>query len=346
MGRTSSVASLLAGFIDPSYTFAVPFSTTAAVWAEIAVTGALPGLPAALAMLGPSPTRNRLRALLEEADAQEIEEWPPRAAIPEEVEHVLRRGLRGEEIYDAVEAARLVWEDRSGTRTSCVVRRPNEALLYQAWRDGLLLGKAAFAVSYYYHEIRDPDGWPEAPAIETILADGVIEGMRFPGLDFSSLDLAGIRASRANLEGTCFYRANLAGADFHAAGLRHSDLRFADLRYAVLQGADPEGGPAPEGRPATRQPAVRQPPRRQSSRGAHRRRRFHRGGEELAPRSEVAAGRLPTHAAAPRSFHLPFRSARRASMLHGGTETRRETQRWTIVSHNSSRPSPRPSWDT
>jgi uncharacterized protein YjbI with pentapeptide repeats len=226
--------------------------------------------PAALAMLAPSPVRDRLKALLEEADAYEIEEWLAQAAIPEEVEHVLRRGLRGQDVYDAVEAASLVWEDRCGTYTSCVVRRQNEELLYQAWQDGELLGeceteselsgeeirnlmvtgdiddddysgKAGFTASSDFHEVPDYEGWSEEPDVETIVASGVIEGKKFPGRDFSSLDLTGIRASRANLEGACFYRASLTGADFHAAALRHADFRCADLRYAVLHGADLEG---------------------------------------------------------------------------------------------------------
>lgn len=225
--------------------------------------------PQALSMMALSPLRDRLQALLEEGDAAEIEEWLASAEVPEAVKEVLRRGLLGEDLYDAVEVASLLWEDRCGTRTSCLALRRDGRILYQAWQDGVLIGehksegeldgeeirnlmvtgdvddddysgKAAFTASSDFHDLEDYEGWSEdSPAVA--LAEGRMEGAELAGRDFALADLTGMRASRANLESASFYRARLVGGDFHAARLRHADLRFAELRYAFLQGADLEG---------------------------------------------------------------------------------------------------------
>jgi hypothetical protein len=90
--------------------------------------------PAALALLGPSDMRDRLAALLAEGDPEAIEEWLAEESIPEEVKQVLGRSLRGEEAFDAVAAAGLRWEDRTGSYTSCVVQRQGKGLVYRVWQ--------------------------------------------------------------------------------------------------------------------------------------------------------------------------------------------------------------------
>jgi hypothetical protein len=97
--------------------------------------------PEALAMLPPSPAREQLAALLEEGDADEIAKWIETADIPDAVKTVVRRGLRGEEAYDAVEVGRLAWDDHTSTVTTCVARREGDNILYQAWQDGELIGE-------------------------------------------------------------------------------------------------------------------------------------------------------------------------------------------------------------
>lgn len=147
--------------------------------------------PAALAMLGSGPLRDRLNALLEEGDADDIEEWLKTAEVPDEVKEVLRRGLRGEWVYDAVEVGQLVWHDHLSTVTTCVAQRKEVRVLYRAWQDGELVGehladaeldgeevrnlmvtgdirdgdytgKASFEASSAFHpDLEDFDGWEE-----------------------------------------------------------------------------------------------------------------------------------------------------------------------------------------
>jgi uncharacterized protein YjbI with pentapeptide repeats len=224
--------------------------------------------PVALAMLAPSPLRDQLQALLQDGDAGMIEEWLDTAVVAAEIKKVLRQGLRGEKVYDAVEAASLRWDDRTGTRTACVVRRQGRGLVYEVWQDGMQLAEreanrelggrellklmlsgdfetdadlpevAAFEATSDFHE-----DLPDEAEVELwrCLAVGVIEGWDLPGRDFAGADLAGIRASRANLEAAGFYGARLVGADFFATELRHANLCGAELRYAFLQSADLEG---------------------------------------------------------------------------------------------------------
>ena len=92
--------------------------------------------PSALSLLGPGRLRNRLKKLVDEGDAVAIREWLDTTEAPEEVKVVLRRGLRGEEVYDAVEVASLRWEDRCGSHTSCIARREDDRLVYEVWQDG------------------------------------------------------------------------------------------------------------------------------------------------------------------------------------------------------------------
>ena len=92
--------------------------------------------PAALAMLPASPARDHLQALLEDGDADAIGEWLESAEILETVKEVLRLGLRGEEVYDAVEVASLAWDDHTGTRTTCLARRAGGRVQYEAYQDG------------------------------------------------------------------------------------------------------------------------------------------------------------------------------------------------------------------
>jgi hypothetical protein len=230
--------------------------------------------PIALAMLAPGPRRARLQRLLEARDAAAIHEWLDEADIADAVKEVVRRGLRGEEIYDAVydavEVASLRWDDRCGTVTSCVVRREPGWLLYEVWQDGELIGEfetmeeltgpeirnlmvksdindedykglAAFVTASAFHDdLEDFPGWQDEPDLQSVLEDGVIEGREFAGHDFTGANLPHLRAVRADLEAACFYRACLVGADFQSARLRHADLRQAELRHAFLQGADLE----------------------------------------------------------------------------------------------------------
>lgn len=79
--------------------------------------------PTALAMLPPSPQRERLAVLLEGGDADEVAAWLETADIPEAVKAVVRRGLRGEQEYDAVAVGRLAWDDHTSTVTTCVATR-------------------------------------------------------------------------------------------------------------------------------------------------------------------------------------------------------------------------------
>jgi len=145
----------------------------------------------ALAMLARSPQREQLDALVVDGDADEVAAWLEAADIPDAVKAVVRRGLRGEEVYDAVEVGRLVWDDHTSTVTTCVARREGDKVLYQAWQDGELIGeqraerllggeairnlmvtgdiadddyegKTSFVASSAYHpDLEDFDGWEE-----------------------------------------------------------------------------------------------------------------------------------------------------------------------------------------
>lgn len=147
--------------------------------------------PAALSMLESGPLRDKLIALLEQEDADDIEEWLNSAKVPEPVKEVLERGLRGEWVYDAVEVGQLLWHDHLSTITTCVAQRQGNKVLYRAWQDGELigehladaeldgeeirnlmvtgdirdddyLGKAPFeAFSDYHSDLEDFDGWEE-----------------------------------------------------------------------------------------------------------------------------------------------------------------------------------------
>jgi len=146
----------------------------------------------ALAMLPPSPARERLAALLADRDADEIAKWLETADIPEAVKAVVRQGLRGGEQYDAVEVGRLKWDDHTSTVTTCVARREGDKILYQAQQDGELIGeqlaervlsgeairnlmvagdiadddyegRTSFVASSAYHpDLEDFDGWEES----------------------------------------------------------------------------------------------------------------------------------------------------------------------------------------
>jgi hypothetical protein len=147
--------------------------------------------PAALAVLPASPLREQLVALLADGDADEIASWLEAADIPEAVKGVLRRGLRGEGEFDAVEVGRLTWDDLTSTATTCVARREGGKVLYRAWQDGELIGehlaenelsgeairnlmvtgdiadddyvgRTSFTASSAYHsDLADFDGWEE-----------------------------------------------------------------------------------------------------------------------------------------------------------------------------------------
>ena len=98
--------------------------------------------PVALSMIRPpSLRRQKLKHLLDKGDADDIKEWLERVKIAEIVKRVLRQGLRGEWVYDAVEVGSLVWHDHLSTITNCVAMRRNDKLLYQAWQDGELVGE-------------------------------------------------------------------------------------------------------------------------------------------------------------------------------------------------------------
>lgn len=224
--------------------------------------------PTALAMIESLPVRAELQGLLDNGDAEAIEQWLARAEVPEAVKAVVRRGLRGEDLFDAVEVASLHWYDRCGTYTVCLARRAGNRVWYEVWQDGDRLSElesdveltgpelrnlmakgdiddedyeylAAFVASSQYHDdLADFAGWTEQ---DEGLRNKFIEGGEFPGHDFAWADLTGIAAARANLESASFYRASLAGADLFAAQLRHADLRYVELGYAVLQSAELEG---------------------------------------------------------------------------------------------------------
>ena len=145
----------------------------------------------ALAILPSSPQRGQLAALLADGDADEIAAWLEAADISDAVKTVVRRGLRREEVYDAVEVGRLVWDDHTSTVTSCVARREGDKVLYRAWQDGELIGeclaerllsgmairnlmvtgniadddyegKTSFEASSAFHpDLEDFDGWEE-----------------------------------------------------------------------------------------------------------------------------------------------------------------------------------------
>lgn len=145
----------------------------------------------ALAMLTPSLEREQLAALLADGDADEIVAWREEADILKAVKVVLRRGLRGEQAFDAVEVGRLAWDDHTSTVTTCVVTRVGDKVLYQAWQDGELIGeqlaerelggeairnlmvtgdisdddyqgRTSFEASSAYHpDLEDFDGWEE-----------------------------------------------------------------------------------------------------------------------------------------------------------------------------------------
>jgi hypothetical protein len=95
----------------------------------------------ALAMIRPPRLRSQLKRLLEAGDADEIEAWLDTAKIAEFVKRVLRQGLRGEWMYDAVEVGRLNWHDHLSTITTCVAQRKGGKLLYTAFQDGDRVGE-------------------------------------------------------------------------------------------------------------------------------------------------------------------------------------------------------------
>ena len=176
-------------------------------------------------------------------------------------------------MFDAVVVANLRFEDRTGTRTTCVARRQAGALVYEVWQDCMLLAKresncelraremlnvmlaGVFTVDTDQSLIPFEDALAEAAKCmasfeassdfhddlprESLNLSATLELRRILAEEvIENQDLAGFDFSGANLTGIKATRANLETATFYHACLAGADLQSARLRHADLRHAD------------------------------------------------------------------------------------------------------------